>query len=127
LSCMVRLEIDIYNKGYTLSHMARLEVDIYNGGDTLSCLVRLELDIYNGGYTLSCMVVLEVDIYNGGYTLSCIARRNMDGALMMSRVAIIYTRVFLLTWKNLYSAICLFRVMVSIAISTWFIYTSSCL
>ena len=124
---MAKLEVDIYNGGYTLSHMARLEVDIYNGGDILSCLVRLELDIYNGGYTLSCMVVLEVDIYNGGYTLSCIARRNMDGTLMMSRVAIIYTRVFLPTWKNLYSAICLFRVMVSIAISTWFIYTSSCL
>jgi hypothetical protein len=85
----------------------------------LSCIIRLVVDIYKGGDTLSCIIRLEVDIYNGGYTLSCIARRNMDGTLMMSRV-------FLLTWKNLYSAICLFRVMVSIAISTWLIYTPSC-
>ena len=72
----------------------RLELDIYNGGYTLSCIIRFVVDIYKGGDTLSCVVVLEFDIYNGGYTLSCIARRNMDGTLMMSRVAIIYTRVF---------------------------------
>ena len=42
-----------------------LDVDIYNGDDTLSCLVRLDVDIYNRGDTLSCMVRLEVDSCNG--------------------------------------------------------------
>jgi hypothetical protein len=37
----------------------RLEVDIYNRGDTLSCLVRLVVDIYNRDDDVSCMVRLE--------------------------------------------------------------------
>ena len=118
MSHMMRLVVEIYSGCYTLSCMVRLEVDIYNGGYTLSCIIRLVTDIYNGGYTLSCMVVLEADIYNGGYTVSCMARRNMDGTLMMNRVAIVYTHVLLLSWKNLYSVICLFRDVVSITIST---------
>ena len=35
LSRMVRLEVDIYNGGYTLCHMARFEVDIYNGDNAV--------------------------------------------------------------------------------------------
>ena len=37
------------------SCLVRLDVDIYNGDDTLSCLVRLDVDIYNGDDTvMSC-------------------------------------------------------------------------
>jgi hypothetical protein len=47
-SCLVRLEVDIYNVDDTLSCLVRLDVNIYNRGDTLSCMVRLEVESYNG-------------------------------------------------------------------------------
>jgi hypothetical protein len=40
LSCLVRLEVDIYNGGEGLSRMVRHEVDIYYGGEGLSYLAK---------------------------------------------------------------------------------------